>query len=55
LAAWAVLGNKVSILLSSAQRIRVFNVLMGITDHDCVLYALFSMIARRTVVRLFVN
>jgi threonine/homoserine/homoserine lactone efflux protein len=42
LAAWAVLGNNVSILLSSAQRIRVFNVLMGITDHDRVLYALFS-------------
>ncbi|MEQ0234574.1 LysE family translocator [Klebsiella sp. CN_Kp116] len=29
LAAWAILGNKVSTLLSSAQRIRVFNVLMG--------------------------
>ena len=29
LTAWAILGNKVSTLLSSAQRIRVFNVLMG--------------------------
>lgn len=29
LAAWAVLGNNVSILLNNAQRIRVFNVLMG--------------------------
>ncbi|HGN8865003.1 TPA: LysE family translocator [Klebsiella michiganensis] len=30
LAAWAVLGNNVSILLNNAQRIRVFNVLMGV-------------------------
>jgi threonine/homoserine/homoserine lactone efflux protein len=29
LAAWAVLGNKVSILLNSTQRIRTFNFLMG--------------------------
>lgn len=44
LAAWAVLGDKVSILLSSTLRIRVFNLAMGsmlIVTACCMLYMQF--------------
>ncbi|MEX0533075.1 LysE family translocator [Raoultella terrigena] len=42
LAAWAVLGNKVSILLNSTQRIRTFNFLMGGLLIVTASYMLFS-------------
>lgn len=42
LAAWAVLGNKVSILLNSTQRIRTFNFLMGGLLIVTACYMLFS-------------
>lgn len=42
LTAWAILGDKVSILLNSTQRIRIFNFLMGGTLIITACYLLYS-------------
>lgn len=49
LSTWAALGNRVSTLLSTRNRIRVFNISMGVLLGACAVYLLYSSLPEQSL------